>query len=214
MEALAKSGFIEFDAEPAPDRQAHARTLERLGAGLDAHIPGIGGHCRRVSRYAAGIARGMALSREEVTRIRRAAAIHDIGKIEMPVEIVNKCGPLSAAEFEIVKKHANAGARLVAGLGDERLTAIVRHHHERFDGAGYPDGLAGKRIPLGARIVAVADTFDAVTSVRPYRPARSRREALDLIRAEAGAQLDPDVVAAFHDYCSSPRGFLLRAVAR
>jgi HD-GYP domain-containing protein (c-di-GMP phosphodiesterase class II) len=103
----------------------------------------------------------------------------------------------------------------VAGLGDEALTAIVHHHHERFDGGGYPDGPIGKAIPLGARIaVAVADTFDAVTSTRPFRPAIRRREALELLEAEAGTQLDPDVVSAFRAYYRSVGPALARTFAR
>lgn len=214
MEALAKTPLLELEADLAFERQAHARTLVRLSAGLEERIPGVGGHCRRVARIAAGIAREMGLAREGVARVRQAAAVHDIGKLEMPVEIVNKRGPLSDEEFAIVREHATVGARLVAGLGDHELTAIVRHHHERYDGAGYPDGLAGTQIPLGARIVAVADTFDALTSARPYRSAKGHREALALLAAEAGTQLDPNVVAAFRAYRAGPRGLLLRVLAR
>jgi len=173
-----------------------------VAAGLEALMPGTGGHCRRVSSYAAGVAQQMGLPGEQVARIRRAGAIHDIGKMEMPAEIVNKPGPLSEEERAVVQKHSAVGARMVQGLGDSRLTAIVRHHHERLDGTGYPDRLAGAEIPLGARIIAVADTFDAVASTRAYRLGRQHREALDLLDAEAGTQLDPEVVRAFHRYHS------------
>ncbi len=111
-----------------------------------------------------------------MARIRRAAALHDIGKVETPAAIVNRPGPLSAEEHEVVRGHAELGGSIVAGLGDAELEAIVRHHHERLDGGGYPDGLAGEEIPLGARIVAVADTFDALTSPVPtVRPSASAR---------------------------------------
>jgi putative nucleotidyltransferase with HDIG domain len=212
MEALSKSALIRLDRSVASE--APTRALSRLAAQLEARVPGAEGHSRRVSRYAAGVARQMGLSNEQVDRVRQAGAVHDVGKIETPVAIVNKPGPLSAAEFAVVKRHAAAGARMVARLGDEALAAIVRHHHERLDGSGYPDGLTGEEIPLGARIVAVADTFDAVTSTRPYRFAKQDREALELLASEAGAQLDPDVVSAFRGYYSGLRGALVRALAQ
>jgi putative nucleotidyltransferase with HDIG domain len=207
MEALLKQPSVRI---PAPGHGSQVAALERLSTALDARVPGAGGHARRVSRYAAGVARQMGLRREQVARVRRAGALHDIGKLETPAELVNKAGPLSDEEFAVVKRHAALGARLVGRLGDEKLAAIVRHHHERVDGSGYPDGLAGAEIPLGARIVAVADTFDALTSTRPYRLARRHCEALDLIAEEAGAQLDPEVVGAFRRYHSGPRGVFLQ----
>jgi putative nucleotidyltransferase with HDIG domain len=210
MEALLKSTF-----EPlAPSGGSQARLLGRVAAGLEASVPGIDAHCRRVARYSAGTARRMCLAREQVALVRRAASLHDIGKFETPAAIINRVGPLSREEFALVEQHSTAGEKLVAGLGDDLLAAIVRHHHERFDGGGYPDGLAGKAIPLGARIVAVADTFDAVTSARPYRAAICRREALELLEAEAGTQLDPDVVGAFRAYYRSVGPVLTRAFAR
>ena len=109
---------------------------------------------------------------------------------------------------------AQTGARLACQFGQGDLAPIIRHHHERFDGDGYPDGLAGEAIPLGARIVTVADTFDAATSTRPYREAMAEREALSLLWSEAGRQLDPKVVAAFCAYYSGPRGSLRQALAR
>jgi putative nucleotidyltransferase with HDIG domain len=154
------------------------------------------GHARRVARYATATARRLRLAPEQVATIGRAAMLHDIGKLEVETAIIDKPGPLSSEEYTRVQRHAAAGADMLTGI-DPELAAIVRHHHERFDGRGYPDGLAGEAIPLGARIVAVADTFDALTSRRPYRSARRRRRALALLTAEAGTQLDPLVVAAF-----------------
>jgi HD domain len=129
--------------------------------------------------------------------VRAAAAVHDIGKVRVPPGVLDKPGRLTSAEFELVKRHADVGAEIVACLGDPELTAIVRHHHERFDGTGYPTGLAFERIPVGARIIAVSDTFDALTSVRPYRPAASRRRALEALVDASGTQLDPVAVRAF-----------------
>lgn len=211
MEALEKSQLI--DLGPASELAPRSQELElaRLAAELETRVPGSAGHSRRVGIYAAGTAKRMGLSPAQVARVRRAAELHDIGKVETPVEIANRPGPLSAEEHAVVRRHADLGGWIVAGLGDPELAAIVRHHHERPDGGGYPDGLAGEEIPLGARIVAVADTFDAVASGRPYRPARRVREALALLDAEAGAQLDPDAVEAFRRYYS--RFARLRRVA-
>jgi putative nucleotidyltransferase with HDIG domain len=210
MEALLKP----TSTISKPSQGSQARLLDRLAAGLEASVPGTDAHCRRVARYAAGTARRMCLAPEQVALVRRAAILHDIGKFETPAAIINKPGPLSREELALVERHAAAGARLVTGLGDDALTTIVHHHHERFDGRGYPDGLAGKAIPLGARIVAVADTFDAITSARPYRPAIRRRAALELLEGEAGTQLDPDVVGAFRAYCRGVGPALARAFAR
>jgi putative nucleotidyltransferase with HDIG domain len=214
MEASTKPSFGALDNSLELAPRAPARTLEDLAAALELRVPGAGGHARRVSRHAAGIAKRIGLDREQVARVRRAASLHDIGKLETPAAVVNKPGPLDAEEFNLVKRHAIAGERIVARLGDPELAAIVRHHHERFDGKGYPDGLAGEEIPLGARIVAVADTFDALTSPRPYRPASRPCDALDLLSIEAGDQLDPEVVSAFDGYYSGRRAVLLRALTR
>ena len=193
---------------PRSDRLAAAE-LERTAQLLEASVPGMRGHARRVAVYAALTAQRIGLDPAAVTRIRRAGALHDIGKAEVPHEVLRSTRPLAGEEFELVRAHAHAGARAVSVLGDEELTAIVRHHHERFDGGGYPDGLAGEAIPIGARIVAVADTFDAVTSERPYRPALDQERALQLLEREAGAQLDPEVVDAFQVHCSGLRAVLM-----
>jgi hypothetical protein len=147
----------------------------------------------------------MGLSREQIARVRSAALVHDVGKINVPRSVLTKPGKLTDAEFELVKRHPGDGAKMVAELGDPELAAIVRHHHERLDGRGYPDGLAGADIPLGARIIAVADTFDAITSARPYRKQRTHRQALEIVRSEAGRQLDADVVESFTGYYASRR---------
>ena len=155
------------------------------------------GHGQRVARHAGRIARAMHLPPAEVARIRAAAAVHDVGKLYTPREILNNPGQLTDAEFAVVKRHPVDGAEMLAGVGDPEIPAIVRYHHERIDGRGYPDGLRGEAIPLGARIVAVADTFDALTSNRAYRPAATQKNALDILDKEAGSQLDAIAVAAF-----------------
>jgi putative nucleotidyltransferase with HDIG domain len=195
LESAARS--LSAPPDPGEDRET---LLRRVSALLERRYPYTHGHSMRVARHAERIASGMGLPREEVERIRMAALVHDIGKINIPRAILSKPGRLTDAEYALVKRHAADGALMVAELGDPELEAIVRHHHERLDGGGYPDGLTGHDIPLGARIVAVADTFDAMTSARPYRGPRTHQEALEVVRAEAGTQLDPAAVAAFTGY--------------
>lgn len=190
-----------------------ARELERLAGALEARDPRTHGHSRRVARHATSIARRLKLPEDEVARIRTAALLHDVGKIEVPWEIIEKPGALTDQEFDQIKRHPAVGARLVEGMGDAELEAIVRHHHERIDGGGYPDGLVRGQIPIGARIIAVADTFDALTSARAYRSPRSHEEALAVLRDEAGSQLDPRAVRAFDGRYSNNRPVALVAAA-
>mgnify|MGYP001413825947 CR=1 FL=1 len=203
--------FVGPEAGHGLTPKQRARELERLVSALEARDPRTHGHSKRVARHATSIARRMKLGEAEVARIRTAALLHDVGKIEVPWEILEKPGALTDQEFAEIKKHPGAGARLVEGMGDSELTAIVRHHHERIDGGGYPDGIAGEEIPVGARIIAVADTFDALTSARSYRQPRSHEEALGVLREEAGAQLDEQAVQAFDGRYSSRRPVALVA---
>lgn len=188
-----------------------AKHLERLVAGMETRDPYLHGHSRRVARHSWMIARRMGLPSAEVARIRTAAAIHDVGKVETPRAILHKPERLTDAEYEVIKKHPGDGALMAAVLGDPELTSMVRHHHERLDGTGYPDGLSGEEIPLGARIIAVADTFDAITSRRPYRPASSHKRAIDILKDESGAKLDPAVVRAFCGHYAGRRPLVLWA---
>ena len=180
--------------------QRNVKLLEQLVSGLETHDPYLHGHSRRVARQSWMIARQMGLPREEVARIRTAAAIHDVGKINTPKSILHKPGRLTDAEYEVIKRHPGEGADMCEVLEDPAIVSIVRHHHERVDGSGYPQGLKGEDIPLGARIVAVADTFDAITSSRSYRAASAHKKAIDILKAEAGTRLDADVVKAFCGY--------------
>jgi hypothetical protein len=177
--------------------EEQAKQLAQLVSGMETRDPYLHGHSRRVARYSWMIAARMGLPREQLARIRTAAAIHDVGKVQTPKAILHKPGRLTDAEFDVIKRHPGVGARMAAALHDPRLTAMVRHHHERLDGTGYPEGLRGEDIPLGARIIAVADTFDAITSSRPYRPASAHKKAIDILKEEAGTRLDPAVVRAF-----------------
>jgi HD domain len=188
-----------------------AEELRCLALDLQARDPYTQGHVRRVSRYATLIARQMGLADPLVAEIGLAASLHDLGKMRIPRAILNKPGPLSAEELAVMRTHVESGARLLAGACDQNVVEMVRHHHERLDGSGYPDGLAGEAIPLGARIIAVADTFDAMISTRPYRPAKSHKRAMDALAADAGSKLDPSAVDAFRRSYAGRRGLGLLA---
>jgi putative nucleotidyltransferase with HDIG domain len=155
-------------------------------------------HSERVAQNAARLARALELTETEVELIEQAASVHDLGKIGIPDRVLLKPGRLSRSEMATMRRHTEFGPEILTRFRLFRPGAdIVRHHHERWDGAGYPDGLAGDAIPLGARVVAVVDSFDAMTSDRPYRRALSRGEALSRIADGAGRQWDPDIARAF-----------------
>jgi diguanylate cyclase (GGDEF)-like protein/putative nucleotidyltransferase with HDIG domain len=154
-------------------------------------------HTESVMHYAVGIAQTMELGPRHVDLIRRAAMIHDIGKIGIPDAVLAKPGDLTPHERKVIEQHPLIAVRILEKMSFlEREVAIVRHHHEKWNGQGYPDGLARTAIPLGSRVIAVADTFDALTAVRAYHEARSIAEALRIMKDSAGYDLDPDVVAA------------------
>jgi hypothetical protein len=158
-------------------------------------------HSYRVQRYARALALRVDASVLEDPTVELGFLLHDVGKLALPDRILFKPGALTDAELETMQTHPLLGAELVSGIlpADGQATAVVRSHHERWDGRGYPDGLRGEDIPLAARIFAVADSLDAITSDRPYRPARTWAEALQTVRAEAGKQFDPRVVDALAD---------------
>jgi len=181
---------------PKPGLVRDARTRGLVTA-LEARVPGAAAHGRRVAERSRVIGNRLGMAGLELERLDRAARVHDVGKIIISPEILEKPGALNRCEYEEIQRHSVFGARLVDALGDPALTAIVRHHHERLDGSGYPDRLYGAQIPLGARIIAVADTFDALTSRRPYREASTVEVANGIILEESGSTFDPQVVAAF-----------------
>ncbi len=155
-------------------------------------------HSERVASHAARLARALGLSDAEVSLIEQAAGVHDVGKIGVPDAVLLKPGLLTAAQRAKMRTHTDLGAQILTGFRQFRPGAeIVRHHHEQWNGGGYPDGLTGTAIPRGARIVAVVDAFDAMTSDRPYRAAMERTEALRRMAAGAGEQWDPEVIRVF-----------------
>jgi putative nucleotidyltransferase with HDIG domain len=179
---------------------ARVDTLERLITAAGYRDDNTYEHTQRVAHLAARLARGLGLGDRDVWLIRQAAPLHDVGKIAIPDSILLKPGKLSDEEFEVVKTHAVLGARVLAGGGSDLLEtaeAIARHHHERWDGGGYPDGLAGGAIPIAARLVHVADVFDILVHERPYKESWSVEQAAREITGGAGTQFDPEAVGAF-----------------
>jgi putative two-component system response regulator len=176
--------------------------LRRLALAAEYRDDNTREHTERVAALAARLGQKLGLSDLAVTHIRHAAPLHDVGKIAIPDSILLKPGRLAAAEFEVVKTHAEAGARVLAEGDSELLEvaeSIARSHHERWDGTGYPDGLAGDAIPLVGRLVHVADVFDVLVHERPYKDAFSVEDAASEITGGAGSQFDPEVVEAFTD---------------
>lgn len=193
-------------AAAGPRRAAATRDLAQMLEALNAKNGYSNEHVVAVRATAVVIARRLRLGRSERAALTAAALLHDVGKITVPDAILAKPGPLDPEEWAVMRSHSAAGARLLATFArDERIVAIVRGHHERWDGNGYPDGLAGTTIPLGARIVAVADAFQAMMETRPYRTALTRSLALDTIRSEAGHHFDPVCAQALDAAAASPR---------
>jgi putative nucleotidyltransferase with HDIG domain len=180
--------------------------VQTLAHALEAKDAYTRGHSMRVARYAVKTAVQLGFSGDGLEHIRLGGELHDIGKIDTPESILNKPGPLTAAEFERVIQHTVLGERILAPFLRESPTVltIVRSHHERIDGTGFPDGVGGEDIPVEARIVAVVDAFDAMTTNRAYRASRSPAEAFEELRACAGTHFDAGVVEAFTAAFSDP----------
>jgi diguanylate cyclase (GGDEF)-like protein len=181
------------------DRPARLRAAASLARAVDARDVYTGFHSQRVAQLAVRIATRLGLDREQIELTRLAASLHDLGKLALPEELLRKPGPLTDPERLVLERHPQIGHRMLDSLGVDPVADWVLHHHERWDGAGYPDQLGGNQIPLGARIIFVADAYDAMTSDRLYRGRRSPEAALVELRACAGSQFDPTVVAALED---------------
>jgi putative nucleotidyltransferase with HDIG domain len=191
----------------AQQGRAHTESVERLyrasvemlAIAVDAKDQITHGHIRRVQRHTLAVARAVGVTDvRELKAIETGALLHDIGKLAVPDHVLNKPSKLTAAEFDTMKKHATMGARILNAVDfPYPIVPIVRHHHEQWDGGGYPDGLAGAEIPLGARILAVVDCFDALTSDRPYRSKLTETQAIDILRSRKGSFYDPVIVDQF-----------------
>ncbi|MBI4720158.1 MAG: FHA domain-containing protein [Chitinivibrionia bacterium] len=179
-------------------RSLYYNTIETLIRTMQAKDKYTSGHSTRVSRFSLLIAEKLKLSSQEKHQLYLGAVLHDIGKIALPDKLLLRPGKLTEEEMELVRKHPQLGVSMIQSLGEMHpIVPLILHHHEALDGSGYPDGIAGDDIPLMSRIVAVADTFDAITSDRPYRKGRSKEEAVKELKRVSGIKLDPRIVSAF-----------------
>jgi len=192
-------GRLDAERRRADDMAVlHLATMEALALAIDAKDQTARSHLQRVQVYATGIARGLGMSATDIEGVRTAALLHDIGKLAVPEHILSKPGPLTHEEFQKVRVHPQVGAEIISAVPFPYPVApLILSHHERWDGKGYPQGLKGEEIPLGARILTVVDYYHALTSDRPYHKGMTRAAALALLQQEAGRALDPSVVAMF-----------------
>lgn len=198
LESLVAARTEQLREAMAELERSYDITLEALGSALDMKDEETEGHSKRVTAFTIAIARAMGLAKDQIAVIARGAFLHDIGKMAIPDAILRKPGPLTADEVTIMREHCYHGYQVLKNIPFLAEAAeIVYAHQERYDGTGYPRGLKGDQIPLGARMFSVADTLDAITSNRPYRQAQSLRAAREEIQRWSGRQFDPEVVKVF-----------------
>ena len=224
LEAI-QAGCDDFLTKPFDSTELHARIqslvkLKRftdelesaesvilgLGATIEARDPSTNGHCQRLAHYATRLGRSLSLDESDLSALERGGFLHDIGKIAVPDRVLLKEGELDPQELRMMRKHPLVGDTLCAGLRSlSKVRPIVRHHHERLDGSGYPDGLRNGEVPLLAQIVSIVDVFDALTTDRPYRAARPVEEAFDVLADEsAKGWRDRALLDAFVDLVANP----------
>ncbi|UCD70491.1 MAG: HD domain-containing protein [Syntrophobacterales bacterium] len=178
--------------------QGYVNTVEALTNAIDARDGIVSGHSRRVADYASSMARSLGFSREEIQLIEMAGLLHDVGKIMISESILGKPGRLTDQELYLIQQHPVMGEQIVERIGLLREAgSFIRHHHERFDGKGYPDGLAGAKIPLQARILFIAETFDCIRSNSSFQRGLSFNRSIDVITRESDTQFDPEIVRVF-----------------
>jgi cyclic di-GMP phosphodiesterase len=200
LESLVQARTEQLKKALVDLERSYDITLEALGDALDKKDAETEGHSKRVTAFTIAIARAMGLSKEQIAVIARGAFLHDIGKMAVPDAILRKPGKLTPEEILIMQEHCYHGYEILKKIPFLNEAAeIVYAHQEKYDGTGYPRGLKGEEIPLGARMFSVADTLDAITSDRPYRPAQSLTAARDEIKLWSGRQFDPQVVKVFLD---------------
>ena len=179
-------------------KETFLHTAEALAEAVNSRDPYTGGHTRRVRRYALQLADAIDLNEQETDGLQLAAILHDIGKIGIDDAILRKSNRLTDEEQQRMREHPRIGVRIIGHIEEmQNVIPGVLHHHEWYDGSGYPAGLTGERIPLQARIIAIVDAFDALTTDRPYRPASSSEEALDLLELHSGSHFDPHLLGIF-----------------
>ncbi len=193
----ASSAFKNNDLFELISRE-HLETINLLALASEYKDEDTGEHIRRIGEYTSLIAQDLGMNNDEINHLGQSATLHDIGKLAVPDNILQKPGKLTETEFEIIKSHTTSGRKILAGHGQFKLASIIAEtHHERYDGTGYPKGLAGDDIPICGRITALADVYDALINKRPYKSAWPREDVMEYIHGERGHQFDPDVVDAF-----------------
>ncbi len=219
-QALALKDYSQTLEEKVRERtielhEANMEAIFMLAVAAEAKDGDTGAHVRRIQRYAEALAHGLGLPSLQAERIGYSAILHDVGKIQVPDEILKKPGSLTADEFAVMQRHTLAGERILSVKPFFDLARqIARSHHENWDGSGYPDGLNGAAIPLAARIVRVADVFDALTMQRPYKPAWPVAEALAELEREAGRSFDPELAERFVELVRAGRVEVPREAGR
>jgi putative two-component system response regulator len=167
------------------DLDSAESVIMSLARTIEARDPNTEGHCERLARFAVTLGARLGLSEDDLAALHRGGHLHDIGKVAVPDAVLRKPGPLTDEEYDVIKRHTVVGDELLGSLRSmRRVRSVVRHHHERLDGTGYPDGLKGEDVPLLAQIVGVVDVYDALTSIRPYKPAWSPLRAYEALREE------------------------------
>ncbi len=207
QELLARVRSLVRIKRYTDDLDSAASMLMALAVMIEARDGNTEGHCHRMANYATALGRALLLSEQEQQALHRGGFLHDIGMLAIPDTVLRKSGPLDPEEFALVKSHTVVGETLCRTLRSlDSVRPIVRHHHERFDGSGYPDGLAGDDIPLTAQIIGVVDVYDAVTTRRPYQGPHTTEEAIDILRGQVRrGWRRPDLVEAFAELVESGR---------
>jgi HD-GYP domain-containing protein (c-di-GMP phosphodiesterase class II) len=199
-EVLLREQGRRCDGAPSAHIDGARKALDVLARVMDLSDAATSRHARKIADLVPRVGRRLGVNGEECDELELAARFHDVGKVAVPDKVLNKPGPLDEREWRVMACHVEWGAELLRHLPEcDSIATVVRHHHERYDGAGYPDGLEGEDIPLLSRIITVCDAYDAMLSDRPYRPALDPAAAAAELRRGAGSQFDPDAVAAVLD---------------